>query len=421
LKVFRKELDDYLIIKMRNRVVITGLGVICGLGKDAPEFWKNIVDGKSGIGPIQSIDMSDISFKNGCEVKNYDPTRYFTKKELDMMDKFTQFALLATREAVKDAGIQWTEEQKKRTCIITGSSIGGQDSMDEMFSTLYKEQKARAPIFTIPRVMPNAAASHITMEYGITGIAYAISTACSSSNHAIGNAFWLVRNGHCDMAITGGSEVTLSYGFLKSWEAIRVVASDTCRPFSKNRDGMILGEGGAMLVLESLESAKKRGANIYGEIIGFGMSSDASHITKPNQKGAEAAMEMALADAGITGDKIDYINAHGTGTSVNDSMETGAIKSVFGKHADKLAVSSTKSLHGHVLGGTSAIEAVTLSLALKHQVFPPTANYEEPDEECNLDVVPNVAREGKIDYALSNSFAFGGLNAVLAFKKWNGN
>jgi nodulation protein E len=259
------------------------------------------------------------------------------------------------------------------------------------------------------------------MEYGITGIAYAVSTACSSSNHAIGNAFWLVRNGLCDMAITGGSEVTLSYGYLKAWEAIRVVAPDTCRPFSKTRQGMVLGEGGAMLVLESLESATKRGAKIYGEVVGFGMSSDAGHITKPNQLGAETAMQMAMEDAEISPEKIDYINAHGTGTMVNDAMETAAIKNVFGEHSKKLAVSATKSLHGHVLGGTSAIEAVATTLALKHQVFPPTANFEERDEECDLDVVPNKSRQGVINYALSNSFAFGGLNAVLAFKKWDRN
>jgi nodulation protein E len=403
---------------MRNRVVITGLGVICGLGKNVPEFWQNIVDCRSGIAPIESIDMSGLRFKNGCEVKNYDPTQHFSKKQLDLMDKFSQFALIAAKEAVNDAGVEWTEELKKRTCVITGTCIGGQDAMEEIFTTLYKEHKERAPLFTIPRVMPNAAASHITMEYGLTGIAYAVSTACSSSNHAIGNAFWLIRNGLCDMAITGGSEVTLSNGYLKAWEAIRVVAPDTCRPFSKTRQGMILGEGGAMLILESLNSAQKRGAKIYGEIIGFGMSSDAGHITKPNQVGAETAMRMALEDAEITPEKIDYINAHGTGTAVNDAMETSAIKSVCGDHAYKLAVSATKSLHGHVLGGTSAIEGVATVLALKHQIFPPTANYEELDEECNLDVVPNASRGGKIDYALSNSFAFGGLNAVLAFKKW---
>lgn len=404
-------------MRKQNRVVMTGLGVICSIGKNVAECWQSVVDGKPGIAPVQSVDMQALRFKNGGEVKGYDPLRYFTQKELDLLDRFAQFALVAAREAVDDAGIEWTDDLRNRTCVITGTSIGGQESQEDVFRQLFREGKERAPLFAIPRIMPNAGASHITMQYGITGFAYTVSTACASSNHAIGNAFWAVRNGAADMAIAGGSEVPLNYGFLKAWEAIRVVAPDTCRPFSKNRQGMILGEGGAMLVLETLEHAQKRGAKIYGEIVGFGMSSDAGHITKPNQQGAEAAMRRALEDAGIRPAQIDYINAHGTGTTVNDAMETAAVKTVFGEHAKALAISSTKSLHGHALGGTSAIEAVITALALKHQRLPPTANFQEADPDCDLDVVPNKARKGKIDYALSNSFAFGGLNAVLAFKK----
>lgn len=403
---------------MKNRVVITGMGVICGIGKRLAEFRQNLFAGTSGIAAIESIDMSNIRFKNGSEVKGYKPLDFFEKKELDMLDKFAQFSLIAAKEAVADAKIAWTDELRRKTCVITGTSIGGQDSQEDIFQTLYKWGRDRAPLFTIPRIMPNAGASQITMHFGITGFAYTTSTACASSNHAIGNAFWAVRSGVAEMAVTGGSEIPLSYGFLKAWEALRVVAPDTCRPFSKNRQGMTLGEGGAMLVLETLENAQKRGATIYAEVVGFGMSSDASHITKPNQHGAESAMQMALDDAGIRSSKIDYINAHGTGTTVNDAMETAAIKTVFGDHASQLAVSSTKSMHGHVLGGTSAIEAVATALALHHQVLPPTIGYMEPDPECDLDVVPNEAREGKINYALSNSFAFGGLNAVVAFKKW---
>jgi len=258
------------------------------------------------------------------------------------------------------------------------------------------------------------------MQFGITGFAYTISTACASSNHAIGNAFWMVRSGMCDMAVTGGSETPLNFGFLKAWEALRVVDPETCRPFSKDRQGMVLGEGGAVLILETLETALQRGAEIHAEIVGFGMSSDATHITKPDQKGPEKAMRMALNDASLSSDKIDYINAHGTGTLANDSLETAAIKAVFGDHSKKLAVSSTKSLHGHVLGGTSAIEAVITASALKYQVYPPTANYTVPDPECDLDIVPNQSRKGEMNYAMSNSFAFGGLNAVLVFKKWDG-
>lgn len=405
---------------MQNkRVVITGMGSISALGKTVAETWQNVVNCKSGIAPITMTDMSHIRFKNGGEVKDYNARNYFTEKEIDLIDRFAQFGIIAAREAVQDCSIQWTEELKDRTCVIMGTSIGGEETTEAAFYSLFKEGKNRVNLFTIPRIMPNAAASHITMQFGITGFAYTISTACASSNHAIGNAFWMVRSGICDMAITGGSETPLNFGFLKSWEALRVVASDTCRPFSKDRQGMILGEGGAILILETLESALQRGAEIYAEIIGFGMSSDAGHITKPEQKGPEKAMRMALNDANITPDKIDYINAHGTGTLANDSLETAAIKGVFGNHAKKIAVSSTKSLHGHVLGGTSAIEAVITVSALKNQIYPPTANYTVPDPECDLDVVPNQSRNGEMNYAMSNSFAFGGLNAVLVFKKWD--
>ena len=403
---------------MNRRVVITGVGAICGIGNNAGEVWQNVVDCESGIATVTGFDMSDVRFKNGSEVKLYDPLLHFTPKQTDVMDKFCQFAVIAAREAVADANIEWTDELKETTCVITGAGIGGQDSQEDAFRNLYKENINRVPLFTIPRIMPNAGASQITMEFGITGFAYTISTACASSNHAIGNAFWMIRNGVMDMAITGGSETPFSYGFLKSWEALRVIAQDTCRPFSKDRQGMILGEGGAMLVLELLESAVARKAKIYAEIVGFGMSSDASHITKPDQKGPEKAMKMAIKDAGIEAFEINYINAHGTGTTVNDSLEVAAIKSVFGDHASQLAISSTKSLHGHILGGTSAVEAVITTLALKNQVFPPTANYTTADPLCDLDVVPNASRKGEINYAMSNSFAFGGLNAVLVFKRY---
>jgi nodulation protein E len=266
--------------------------------------------------------------------------------------------------------------------------------------------------------MPNGGASNISMQMGITGPVYTISTACASSNHAIGNAFWLIRSGICDQAIAGGSETPFTYTFLKAWEAIRVVAQDTCRPFSKSRQGMILGEGAGMLMMETLEAAQKRGATILAEVIGFGMTSDASHITKPDQKGAEEAMRMAIRDAGIHPAQIGYINAHGTGTLVNDSMEVAAVKNVFGEHANQLAISSTKSLHGHALGATSSLEAIATIMALKEGLLPPTANFQEKDEACDLDVVPNASRKKEIHYALSNAFAFGGLNAVLAFKKW---
>ena len=402
----------------KRRVVVTGLGVICGAGKNSCEFWQSIRECRSGIAPIELVDRAKFRFQNGAEVKNYDCRNYFTDKEDGLLDRFAQFGMIAAREAVTQSGVEWNDELRQKTCIVTGTSIGGQATQDKGFAEIYKENRARLNPLTIPRIMPNSAASAISMEFGLTGATFTISTACASGNHAIGNAFWMVRNGISDLAITGGSETPFSFGYLKAWEAIRVVSPETCRPFSKNRQGIILGEGGAMLVLESLEAAEKRGAKILAEIVGFGMSSDASHITKPEQSGAERAMRLALDESKIAPEQIDYINTHGTGTLINDPMEIRAIRGVFGSHAEKLAVSSTKSLHGHALGGTSAIEAVATILGIKHGILPPTANFTEADPECNLDVVPNAAREKSIAYAMSNAFAFGGLNAVLIFRRW---
>jgi nodulation protein E len=401
-----------------RRVVITGLGIISAMGNTVAEVWNNVVNCRSGIGPLTAIDPSLTKIATVAEVKNYVPLEHFEKKELDMLDRFAQFCVYAARHAVKDSGIEFTPELQARTAVITGTSIGGETQHDKTLSDLYLEKKGRVHPFTIPMIMPNAGASQVSMAFGLTGPAYTMTTACASSNHALGNAFWLVRSGICDAALVGGSETPTTYGYLKSWEAIRVVAPDTCRPFSKTRQGMTLGEGGAMMVIETLESAEARGAKIYAEIVGFGMTSDASHITKPSQTGAEEAMRQALKDAGLQPTDIDYINAHGTGTMVNDSMEVAAIKTVFGDHARELALSSTKSLHGHVLGGTSALEAVITSLAIHHDVLPPTANFQEVDPECDLDVVPNRSRPKVINHALSNSFAFGGLNAVIAFSKF---
>jgi nodulation protein E len=402
-----------------RRVVITGLGIVSALGNSVDEVWDNVIHCRSGIGPLDhSVYSLPIKINSVAEVKNFDPTQHFEKKDLDMLDRFAQFALFSAKQAVRQAGIEFTPELGARTAVITGTSIGGEATHDRALSDLYLERKGRAHPFTIPMIMPNAGASQVSMAYGLTGPAYTISTACASSNHALGNAFWLVRNGIVDVALAGGSETPVTYGYLKAWEAIRVVASDTCRPFSKNRQGMILGEGGAMMVIETLENAKARGAKILAEITGFGMTSDASHITKPSQTGAEHAMINALKDAGLQPSDIDYINAHGTGTMVNDSMEIAAIKNVFGDHARELSVSSTKSLHGHALGGTSALEAVITTMAVLNDTLPPTANFEEHDPECDLDIVPNAARPKQIRHALSNSFAFGGLNAVVVFSKY---
>ena len=325
--------------------------------------------------------------------------------------------MIAAREAIAAAGIEWTPELRESTAIVTGSCVGGQTTEDEGFVNLYRNNIPRVNPFTIPRTMENAAASRISLETGVVGPTYTISTACSSSNHAIGQAFWMVRSGAAAMAITGGSEAVFSLGFLKAWEAMRVVSPDTCRPFSKDRRGLILGEGAAMLVLEPLDAARARGAPIIGEIVGFGMSSDAFHITQPSPDGAARAMRAALSDAGIEPSQIGYINAHGTATLANDATETAAIRKVFLAHADRLAVSSTKSMHGHTLGAAGAIEAAATLLALRHGILPPTANFTEPDPACDLDVIPNTARPAAVEFALSNSFAFGGLNAVLAFRR----
>jgi nodulation protein E len=398
-------------------VVLTGAGVISALGHNCSEFWQGLAAGRSGIQPLQAVDRGLLRFPNGAEVQGFDPSRYFEEKEIGLLDRFAQFGVVAAREAIVQSGIEWSDQLRECTAIVTGSCVGGQTTEDEGFVNLYRNNIPRVNPLTIPRTMENAAASRISLETGVVGPTYTVSTACSSANHAIGQAFWMVRSGMVRMAIAGGSEAVFSLGFLKAWEAMRVVSPDTCRPFSKDRRGLILGEGGAMLVLEQLEEARARGAKIYGEIIGFGMSSDAFHITQPSPDGAARAVRAAIADAGLQVEDIGYINAHGTATQANDATETAAIRKVFGAHAGRLAVSSTKSMHGHTLGAAGAIEAVATLLALCHGVLPPTANFTEADPACDLDVIPNQARQKQVEYALSNSFAFGGLNAVLAFRR----
>jgi nodulation protein E len=400
-----------------RRVAITGLGAICALGRTVSETAQSLRAGRSGIGPIESADVSQLRFQNGAEVRGYTHQPYFDDRRADFIDRFAQFAVIAAREAVADAGIEWTPELRETAAIITGSCVGGHSTEDIGFQEVYKLGHNRVHPLTIPKTMANAGASHISMEFGITGPSFTISTACSSSGHAIGQAFQMIRTGQTDLALAGGSEATFSFGILKAWEAMRVVSPDTCRPFSKDRRGMILGEGGAMLVLEPLEAAVARGARIHAEIVGFGMSSDACHITQPSSDGAARAMRVALRDAGLRPEQIGYINAHGTGTAANDSSEAAAIRAVFGAHANSLPVSSTKSMHGHLLGATAALECLATVLALRDGELPPTANFNEYDPECDLDVIPNQAREGQVEWALSNSFAFGGLNAVLALRR----
>lgn len=402
-----------------NRVVITGLGVFNPAGKNVAGFWDTVRAGRSVIGPLTIIPTDDLHVKIGAEIRDFDPKAHFEARQLALLDRFAQLALLAAREAIADAGVGFDGEPGERTACIIGSGVGGQQTLDESYHRIYAEGRKGVHPFTIPRVMINAACSQVCMEHGITGPAFAVASACSSATHAIGQAFQMVRAGTVDVAVTGGSESCIAFGMMKSWEAIRVMARDTCRPFSKDRTGMALGEGAAIVVLETLEHARARGATIHAELAGFGMSSDAMDITLPDANGAARAMRSALRDAGLEPGDIDYINAHGTGTAANDATETRAIRMAFGDAADQLAVSSSKSVFGHALGAAGALETVATVMAIRDGVLPPTANYTEPDPECDLDYVPNAPRERPVRAALSNSFAFGGLNAVLALKRFD--
>lgn len=394
-----------------RRVVVTGIGVVSAIGSGTVAFWDSLKLGRCGIRPIQSLDMSTFKFSNGAEALDFDPLAHLDAKAASMLDRSTQFASAAALEAITSSGVTLVPNQ---TAVVTGCSVGGKITEDLAYRQLYGANKQRFEPLTIPRVMGNASASWISMGHGITGPCYTVSTACASAAHAIGQAFWLVRNGLVNAAITGGTEAPFAEGLLRAWEAMRVVSAGTCRPFSKDRQGLILGEGAAMLVLEPMETAKLRGATIYAEICGFGMSSDAAHLTMPSASGAAAAMRGALADASLDPTQIGYVNAHGTGTEANDRTESQAIRVVFSGQLP--AVSSTKSMHGHALGASPALEAVATILGLFQGVLPPTANFTIADAECDLDVVPNHARAQVVEAALSNSFAFGGLNAVLAFR-----
>ncbi|HYJ92381.1 MAG TPA: beta-ketoacyl-[acyl-carrier-protein] synthase family protein, partial [Pyrinomonadaceae bacterium] len=362
-----------------RKVVITGIGVISAIGNNTAEFWTSLTEGRSGISQLTKMDVSSLRFQNAAEVKGFDGLAHFDEKTLFWLDPFAQFGVVAAREAVADSGIDFTGDIKDMTGVITGSCLGGKTTEDEQFRLLYGEGRQRHPPTIIPKAMANAVASHVSMEYGLTGPTFTTSTACSSANHAIGQAFWLIRQGTLDAAIAGGSEAPLCYGNLKAWEAMRVVSPDTCRPFSKDRSGMILGEGAAMFMLETADSAVARGAKIYAEIAGFGMSADAHHLTMPLVTGAAKAMKAALADGNVAPETIGYINAHGTATQANDSMESAAIRLVFGDRTPEIYVSSTKSMHGHTLGAAGAIEAAATVLGMSNGKLPPNANFNEPD------------------------------------------
>ncbi len=407
-----------------RRVVITGIGVFASTGKNAGCFFETLVQGRSAIRRIQQFDPAPLSVQIAAEIPDYDPLDYFPAKRLDLLDRFSQFALLAAKEAMDSSGIQVRDEERPRFGVVTGTGMGGATTFDSGYYSLYAKQVTRMHPFTIPKIMHNAATSQICMEFNAQGPSLTTATACSSSGHAMGAAFHLIKYGMADLMLTGGSEAPITFGMIRSWESVRVLAigngdpSKACRPFSADREGLVFGEGAAMLLLEELEHAKQRGAKIYGEIAGFGLSSDASHITQPSIDGPARAVRMALAEAEVNPDQVDYINAHGTGTRVNDVTETRVIKEVFGDHARAVAISSTKSMHGHVMGSTGAIEMAATVQAINRGVIPPTANYTQPDPECDLDYVPNQAREKPVRIAISNSFAFGGLNAVLLVRRF---
>ena len=402
-----------------RRVVITGMGSISALGHDSSAQWRAMCDGKSGIGPIETISTALLNVKIAAEVHGYDPLAYFDEKRLGILDRVSQFALIAAREAVAQSGLSFRDgDLGERTACIVGTGVGGENTHHDQSRRFYEDKNPRLHPLTIVRMMANAPTSQITMEYGVTGPSFAVVSACASSNHAMSQAFDMIRSGKVDFALTGGTEACVTVTTVKAWEAVRLTASDTCRPFCKQRRGMVLGEGAGIFVLEELEHARKRGATILAEFAGAGMSADASDIVMPSELGAARAISGALRDAQLDASNIGYINAHGTATPANDPTETRAIRRVFGDAANTVAVSSTKSMHGHALGAAGAIELVAAIGALRDGIIPPTANFIDPDPDCDLDYVPNVAREKKVEAVLSNSFAFGGLNSVIALKRF---
>lgn len=400
-----------------HRVVITGAGTINPLGHSVASTQEAMREGRCGIGKLDIRDVDRLSIKIGGQVKDYDPDTRFNRQQQALFDRFTQFTLVAAKEAIAQSGLEFTGHFAGEAGVVLGTSGGGLNTQDENYRAVYEEGKNRVHPFIVPKLMNNAAASHVSMTYNLKGPSFTVATACASSNHAMGQAFWLIRGGAAKAMITGGSESMLCFGGVKAWEGLRVMSKDACRPFSANRNGMVQGEGAGVFVFEEYEHAKKRGANILAEVVGFSMTSDAADIVMPSQQGAARAISGALEDAKINAEQVGYINAHGTGTAANDKTECAAVSNVFGQHANEVLISSTKSMHGHLIGGTGAVELLACLMALKDGIIAPTIGYEEPDPECALDVVPNEAREANVEYTLSNAFAFGGLNAVLALKK----
>lgn len=400
-----------------KRVVITGAGTINALGHSVPTTLEAMREGRSGIGDLHFRDVERLSVRIGGQVQGFHAEEHFNRQQISLYDRFTQFTSVAAKEAISQSGLSFSGELAARTGVVLGTAGGGVNTWDENYRTVYEEGKNRVHPFVVPKLMNNAAASHVSMEHNLKGPSFTVATACASSNHAMGQAFHFIRSGMSEVMITGGSESMLCFGGVKAWEGLRVMSKDACRPFSANRNGMVQGEGAAIFVFEEYEHARARGADILAEVAGFAMTSDAADIVMPSKQGAARAIKGAMTDARIDHEDVGYINAHGTGTMANDKTECAAVADVFGHHADQLMMSSTKSMHGHLIGGTGAVELLACIMALRDGVIAPTIGYEEPDPECALDVVPNTAREAKVDTVLSNAFAFGGLNAVLALKK----
>ena len=402
-----------------KRVVITGAGTINALGHDVPATLDAMREGRCGIGALEFRDVERLSIRIGGQVKGYEPEARFNRQQLSLYDRFTQFTLMAAREAIAQSGLEFSGELAARSGVVLGNSGGGMTTLDDNYRTVYEDGKNRVHPFVVPKLMNNAAASHVSMEFNLKGPAFTVSTACASSNHAMAQAFQMVHGGVSPAMITGGSESMLCFGGVKAWEGLRVMSKDACRPFSANRNGMVQGEGAGIFVFEEYEHARARGADILAEVIGYAMSSDAADIVMPSKQGAARAISGAMQDAKVNPEDVGYINAHGTGTAANDKTESAAVADAFGAHADNLMMSSTKSMHGHLIGGTGAVELLACIMAVRDGVIAPTIGYQEPDPECALDVVPNEAREAEVNVALSNAFAFGGLNAVLALRKFS--
>jgi nodulation protein E len=400
-----------------KRVVITGAGTINALGLNVPDTFTAMKNGTCGIGQLEFRDVERLSIQIGGQVKNFPPPERYNRQQLSLYDRFTQFTLDAAAQAIAQSGLVFSGELSAKAGVVLGTAGGGVSTWDDNYRAVYEEGKNRVHPFVVPKLMNNAAASHVSMEYNLKGPSFTVSTACASSNHAMAQAFAMVRSGMAPAMVTGGSESMLCFGGVKAWEGLRVMSRDACRPFSANRNGMVQGEGAGIFVFEDYDHARARGADILCEVAGFAMTSDASDIVMPSKAGAARAMQGALQDARINADEVGYINAHGTGTAANDKTECAAVADVFGPHADRLMISSTKSMHGHLIGGTGAVELLACIMALRDGVIAPTIGYQEPDPECALDVVPNEARDADVSVVLSNAFAFGGLNAVIALRK----